>query len=410
MRLRLLVLLVVFALGCKDPYTPKVPASNRSYLVVDGFINAGPGTLTQIRLTRTTQVNDTGSVAAVHGARITISQAGQQYNLTESGDSGYYQVTTTLDGSDCKLSIQTVDGKQFESDPIPVLHAPAIDTITHAIKDQGMQIYLDASDPTNTVQYYRWDYDETWEYHSPYRSRIKYDWSKRMLTLRTSTDADSLNNCYQSESSHDILVYSTQALSESKVSKYSIAFVPPKSQKLSDLYSINVRQYALNNAAYNYYIALQKTSKDLGDVFGPLPSQLKSNMHPVGDNSGVVIGYMTASTVTEKRAFIDNYDLTSWGYTFDYLMYPSNLMDFSGLDQALDAESIYYLQVNSPCPADPTTQSPPPCDRPHKACCRRAFPVNSPSEKVLQYAYDTICIDCIFWGKGGRKKPDFWPR
>lgn len=409
MRFRLFGFALLLALGCKDPYTPKVISGNRNYLVVDGFINAGANTTTRIRLTRTTNVNDTASVAAEHGANISITQGNSSYILTETGDSGYYETSAMqlATSANCQLHIQTTDQEQYESDDIPVLTAPLIDSVYYAPKDGGMQIFLNGHDPSNTVQYYRWDYTETWAYHPPYTSSVLFDWSKRMLSMRSQGNIDSLHNCYESDQSTDILVYSAQALSQSQVSTFPIAYIPPASIKLSDTYAIDVRQYALNNAAYNYFVTLKKVTEDLGDVFGPLPSQLKGNIHAVKNPDAVVIGYMTASTVREKMIFIYNYNLT-WGYSFDTRKYPTQLVGAAGLDVPLDDDTKYFLLTSSPCPDNP----PPvvPCSAPHGACCSRAIPINFfQQQQTLQYCYDTICIDCIFWGKGGRKKPDFWP-
>lgn len=408
MRFRLFGLALIFVLGCKDPYTPKVISGNRNYLVVDGFINADANTTTRIRLTRTTNVNDTAAVAAEHGASVSVSQDGNSYALTETGDSGYYETSAIqLVTGNCQLHIQTADQQEYQSDDIPVLTTPPIDTVYYARKaDDGVQIYLDTHDHSNTIKNFRWDYDETWEYHPPYQSSILYDWSKRILSMRSKTNRDSLYNCYETGYSSDILIYSTQALSESQVSLYPIAYIPSGSIKLSDTYTIHIKEYAISDAAYDYFNTLKKTTQDIGNVFGPMPTQLKGNIHAVNNPNAVVIGYMTASTVTDKRLFIYHDNLTSWKYSFDYdTKYLSNYMSFPGYDTPLDEKMIYFMTNNSPCPEFPP---PPPCSDLYNACCPRAIPVlNGP--KGLQYCYDTICVDCIFWGKGGRRKPDYWP-
>ncbi|PUZ21605.1 protein of unknown function [Chitinophaga costaii] len=404
--LALLILSIVYS--CKDPYLPHVIATNKNYLVVEGVINATPGALTRIRLTRTTNVGDTAMVAAEQQANVTVEQDGTVYPLTES-DSGYYEISSLhLTGTTCRLNITTQKNEQYQSDDIPVKSTPLIDSITYAPKDGGVALFVTSHDDMANTRYYRWEFDETWEYHSPYQSTITYDWSKRMLQYKTLAAQDSLYRCFQSQTSTSIEVSSSETLDKDVIYKYPIAFIPAASVRLSVLYSLHIRQYALPKAAYNYFLNLKKTSQNPGDVFGPLPGELKGNIHSLTRKEEVVIGYVTASSITEQRIFLYNdptfYD---WKYSFDYARYAQNAITIEGIDVTLSDQSKYYLENNSPCPLDPAA---PPCTSTFGACCTHAIPLHLSGPQLLGYVYDTTCIDCIFWGKGGRKKPDYWPR
>ncbi len=404
------MLLLLLAFSCKDPYLPNVIAGNRNYLVVEGVINVTPGAITRIRLTRTTNVGDTAPVAAEKNAVVTVEQDGTIYRLTEA-DSGYYQTSSLhLAGTSCRLNIQTQKNEQYQSDDIPVKITPPIDTITFAPKDGGVQLYVTSHDALANTRYYRWEYEETWEYHPPYESSVIYDWFKKTLQYRTPAEHDSLYRCYESQSSNTIEVASSETLDKDIIYNYPIAYIPPASVKLSVLYCLNVRQYALSKAAYNYFLNLKKSTQNPGDVFGPLPGELKGNIHSLTHKDEVVIGYVTASSITELRGFVSrDRNFPGWKYAFDYSKFLQNAIKVEGVDTVLSEQSIYYLEKRSPCPLLPDAS---PCPSLYGACCSHAIPVQITGDalRTLSYAYDTTCIDCIFWGKGGRKKPDYWPR
>jgi hypothetical protein len=51
---------------------------------------------------------------------------------------------------------------------------------------------------------------------------------------------------------------------------------------------------------------VKQSSQQTGDIFDPQPSQVKGNIHCTNNPEEPVIGFITASSVTEKRIFINN--------------------------------------------------------------------------------------------------------
>ena len=79
-------------------------------------------------------------------------------------------------------------------------------------------------------------------------------------------------------------------------------------------YSVNVKQYALTQAAYQYWDIIRKSTQQTGTIFDPQPSQVLGNIHCTSNPSEPVIGYISVSYVTEKRIFIDTHQLIDWQY------------------------------------------------------------------------------------------------
>ena len=51
---------------------------------------------------------------------------------------------------------------------------------------------------------------------------------------------------------------------------------------------------------------MDKISKPNGDLFTPIPSSMRGNLHKVGDPAAQVLGFISASTATYTSYFIDN--------------------------------------------------------------------------------------------------------
>jgi hypothetical protein len=88
-----------------------------------------------------------------------------------------------------------------------------------------------------------------------------------------------------------------------------IHFIGNGDERLAVRYSILVRQYALDKEGYEFYELMKKNTESLGTIFDAQPSQIKGNISSVADPTEPVIGYITASTVEEKRFFIERAQL-----------------------------------------------------------------------------------------------------
>jgi hypothetical protein len=66
--------------------------------------------------------------------------------------------------------------------------------------------------------------------------------------------------------------------------------------------------------AFRYLQLIQKNTQQLGTLFDAQPSQLKGNIQSASDPNEPVIGFISASTITEKRISIWNSQLTDWNY------------------------------------------------------------------------------------------------
>ena len=293
-------------LGCKKPYDPPNISQANSFLVVEGVINGSPASATTISLSRLRNLADTNYNQPEFNAKIMIEEEqGSMFELQEKGNGDYSSYDLTLNPSKrYRLLVNTADGKKYVSDFTPILQTPPIDTLTWE-QNSDVTLYVSTHDPLNQTHYYRWDYVETWEYHSFYKSEIKY------FPDTVVYDNNFTNICWQTGHSTDISLGNSTALSSDVISHARIGTIPHNSQKCSERYSALVRQYALSQEAYQYWLVLQTLSEQAGTFFDVQPSQLRGNIHSLSGDEPV-IGYISASTIPEKRMFIDHHSLTDW--------------------------------------------------------------------------------------------------
>lgn len=363
---------MICMLACRKPYDPPAVASTNGYLVVEGIINPGADS-TIIRLSQTVNISSKLSVDPMLGAIVNVvSDQNATWPLKEVGNGSYVSPGLNLDvAHKYGLTIKTANGKQYQSDMEQVVITPPIDSIGYKITtapDTGVQVYINAHDPGNTIKYYRWDYSENWEFHSRFVSYYISNGS----TLVPRGSEDEVSSCFSSDVSSDIVLGSTAKLSQAILYQSLLAFISSKSEKLETRYRIAVRQYALTNGAYNFWTNLKKNTEELGSIFDAQPSQTPGNIHCTTNPAEAVVGYVGVCTVATKAQEIDESHLHAWVATYPYSCTNDtakggklqDLIDNPDIYLATDFDrrSGYYLYTTREC-ADCTirgSRTPPP--------------------------------------------------
>jgi uncharacterized protein DUF4249 len=316
-------IIIITVQDCRQPYFPSVAKSNLNYLVVDGIILNGADTTT-ITLSRTQNLTDSNYVlSAETGAQVSVvGENAETFPLIEIGNGKYIASQLNLNNNErYQLKITTTNGNMYLSDSIPVKQTPPIDSVSWKYDTTFMHFFVTTHDPSNNTRYYRWDYAETWQYQSTYFSQLIF----QNGTLRKRTPAEQVYNCWTTANSTDIFVGTSDKLSQDLVyeeplindslylNTYPInhqLFLPGLSQKFTIEYSLLVNQYAITEAAYTFWQNLKLNTEGLGGLFSPEPSsQVPGNIHCVTNPKEPVVGYITASTLQQKRIFVNHYDL-----------------------------------------------------------------------------------------------------
>ncbi|WP_205503329.1 DUF4249 domain-containing protein [Rufibacter psychrotolerans] len=375
-------LFYVLALGllgaCEEPYTPEVLDQENSFLVVSGYINSnGPTTIT---LSRTQSLSEEGGPVYEGNATVTVEEEnGPSFSLRETSLGRYTIASLPINPAKrYRLSIRTA-GKNYLSEYVEVKQTPAIDQVGWDVKNDGIQITVSSHDAQNDTRYYRWEYDETWEYNSFYYS--EFEWINNRVIPRP--QERNIFFCWRTVVSANINLANTVRLSQDVVSKHPLLNIPASSVKLQRRYSILVRQYAQTRESYQYWEALRKNTENIGTLFDPLPTQLTGNIRCLTAPQEPVIGFVSVTSVEQKRLFVDRTELPKdWqpyrlqGCELDSLL----LRDERGINQVEQGFSSGLIPVTT---------------------------LDENGSVIGYLGTSPACGDCRTQG-GTTTKPDFW--
>ncbi|CAG5007390.1 hypothetical protein DYBT9275_04035 [Dyadobacter sp. CECT 9275] len=287
--------------GCIDPFSPPEVNSDEGYLVVDGFLNAGQDT-SRIELRHSQNVNANTAPAFEAGAKVSVqSEAGESFNFTEQGKGLYILPPVRIDlTTKYRLSVVLKGGQEYLSEYVKVSTTPPIDSISTKLDEprNGMVFMVSTHDPTNNTRFYRWKFEETYEYTASKYSTIMVQGDQII------NRPDNIYTCWRSSSSTNIMLGSTIKLSKDEIKDLPLSLVDIATNKLFIKYSLLVKQYGLTREAFEYWTNLSKTTQGTGSLFDPLPSQVTGNIRNKANARELVFGYFSASVETQKRIFV----------------------------------------------------------------------------------------------------------
>lgn len=296
--------------SCKKAYEPNIVNDDLRLLVVEGVLNSGNDS-TFINISRTVKLDQGTGINPEKNAQVSVeSESGTTYQLEEKNDGEYVAGALPIDPTaKYRLQIKTADGKTYLSTYEEVKVNPEIDNISYDKKSDGLRININTHDASNNARYYRWHYEETWEFNTSFKSFYK---SNGDTVLGRDMVNDDIYHCWSDDKSRAILLGSSAKLSQDIIKDAQLTSIPAESEKIGVKYSILVKQYALTKNAFEFWQNLKKNTEQLGTIFDPQPSQIKGNITSESDPNEVVIGYFSICNVTQKRSFIDKSQLMSY--------------------------------------------------------------------------------------------------
>ncbi|WP_316738073.1 DUF4249 domain-containing protein [Pedobacter aquatilis] len=310
-----IVFILLVLLCCKKAFNPNVTATNYNYLVVEGIINTGADS-TFIRLSRTVLLDSKTTLKVESGATVTVeSDASQVYRLVEKPLGTYAAAPLNLDNTR-KYRVRIVTkGSTYLSDFVESKVSPQIDSLNYKVAETGLQIYANTHDASNKTRYYRWEYNETWQFNAKYFSAFKAD-GKGIVSRDMNTE--NIFSCWGNSISSSIVLGSSLKLVNDVIFQNPVTLVPSDSEKIGIKYSILVKQYALTKDAFEFWELLKKNTENLGSIFDAQPSQLTGNIRNISNAAEPVIGYISAGTVTQKRIYVTKDRLPNWRLTYPF--------------------------------------------------------------------------------------------
>ena len=329
---------LILAISCIEPIQLESIGTN-PVLVIDASLTDEMKAHV-VTLSYTTSIESTGS-SPVQGATIWIEDQDEQQIFFQQTNSGTYETSPDFEpeyGNTYTLYVNLSNGDSYVSDPETLLPEASLDSIygryvtlpstVDATVSSGIQIFVDAHDPMGNISWFRYEWENTFEIITPFRSTAIYNLLERRFEMRI----EEVHHCYGTERATSTILGTTQGLTELRISELPIRFLHEDSVYLRTKYSINVKQYSINSNAYQYYKRLKENNEGSGTFFDMQKGVVLGNVHAVSSTNEVVLGYFEVASVDEERVFFTSDDFSNQDFEtpdYPYCHYFERGQDFS---------------------------------------------------------------------------------
>jgi hypothetical protein len=300
------VLLVVIVSACIEPYQPPVSDKDLDIMVIDGFLDMTAQSA-GVELALASPLASRAATVKIDDALVEVlDDKGQRYRLKSAAGGKYFSDMPLNTDTHYSLFIRRADGREYASDQITLRKTPQIDSITWKFDGHNILFYVYCHDESNAAKYFRWDFNETYEFSASFESRWKMVSGQPVIRDRS----EYVDICYRTDTATVINIGTTKQLSGSVVFGLDLYTLPGESVKVSRRYSMDLRQSVISPAEYSYWKEVKKQNEIVGGLFDPQPSQIFGNVRRV-DARETVIGYFSGGEVARKRVLFDFYSLSS---------------------------------------------------------------------------------------------------
>lgn len=309
-KLIFLLLASLFVQSCTETY-PLLTNTYEEAIVVEATLTNELKNQ-EIKITKTSRFEDT-KIQIEKGAIVTVKDDQKnEYIFEESGD--IYKskdVFQILPSTKYTLEIKTTDGKTYQSSPETLTTISPIQSIVPTLATNkenvtGIQINVNSYDANRTSKYYRYEYEESYKIVSPKWNPYKVVTTgpESVAVIPNSSDT---RICYSTKNSTDIILVNTNDLTEDRVN-LPIRFIEEDNYIIGHRYSILVKQYVENLAAYTFHKTMRDIASSASILSPKQPGVITGNIRCISDSNTKIIGYFDVASVSEQRIFFNYSD------------------------------------------------------------------------------------------------------
>ena len=373
-----LIAVLSAAVSCVYPFDPELGHSDRR-LVVEGDILIG--STSTITLSYMAFLDEKNAENVPQSTVEVQSEDGVRYVAKYTSDQKYLvDLTEAPNDVRYRMYVKLNSGAEYVSSwEYPRLPA-TVDNITFEYDGYNVKFNLSLHSDDGE-QYFRWNFDEVWEYESTYTSYCQYipvsqgGEDPTGSVLQGKQDIG-LHYCWRQNTSSALMLTTTRELESNTVTEKNFYTVVGQSERMSILYSMTVNVETLSEDSFNYWQQMSKNSENVGDLFAPIPSEMRGNIRSLSDSTELVLGYINVSAVSTKRIYIDN-AVTKF-YQKSYFISEED----KAVCPSQDEWPIYYFS-------------------------KKYLPVYNDPPSAIFWA-PARCVDCTLAG-GNKNKPADWP-
>lgn len=296
--------------ACIYRFDPDV-SKDSGRIVIEGDILIGDTTV--VRVSRLQPLKAVSSEASpAYTAWVESSDGSSIYPYRTSKDTSFIDTTTPSATASYRLCVLTAEGVKYASSWQKVQPAPTIKKVSWAPTGNDLVLKVDMTAAAGSGCY-RWDYEETWQYHAQFRPQFE-------LNYETGMYIDHMNEpywwqyywCWKTRPSYEAGLAITKTLQGKALKDHAFLRIPLDDIRLQRMYRIKLKARAISEECYNYLHTLDETSDNAGSLTSPNPSELVGNIFNVDDPTDYAIGYIEAASIAEKTYHVNNTYYRGW--------------------------------------------------------------------------------------------------
>lgn len=318
----LLFIILAASNGCTEPYA--LQSNNyQDYLVVEATLTNGLKKQ-EVKLTRTYRLEEREPTAEQNANIKVFGDDGSVFQFNEENEK-YVSVDEfePLPNVSYRLEIETSNGKRYISTEQILPSVSNLESVvairkTNDLGTEGVEIQANSFDPTNSSNFYRFTFEETYKVIVPY-------WSANNIRILEDNTIEfylrdgETRTCYSNDNSKKIILENTSNLQEDRISNFPVQFIPQTDYKVANRYSIIVNQYIHNSASFEFYKNLKNLSDEGSNLSQVQPGLIPSNITCVQQPSEIVVGLFDVASISSERIFFNYEDIFPDSYPPGFL-------------------------------------------------------------------------------------------
>jgi len=298
--------MLVTMVSCRDPFEPELSTFSTEVLVVEGFIELEGESIVRLSKTSPLQSEITGNL--VSSAFISLSDGeDNRWDFVELEEGIYSLEGSFSENSTYFLHIQLSNGHTYRSEPLIPVITPEIEVLDYIRDEDGVEIFV-STRGTEAAQYFLWTFEEHWIFQPGVVSQLIYENG----TVRRRSEQERIDRCWDSNINPSIVLQNAARFEDNRILQRELVRIPNLSEKLTQRYSIEVKQMAIDQSAFDFWDILRRNSEDVGGIFSPLPSLITGNIQSLSEEVPQAIGHISMGKTSTKRIYIDLDDVFPW--------------------------------------------------------------------------------------------------
>jgi hypothetical protein len=346
--------------SCKEPYDQDIE-TNLKVLVVEGLITDSVG-INYVKLSTAVPYDSSSSNSSQRNATVYITDKANTIYYFDEKNAGIYMPRNAnfkgIPGNTYILHVTTKDGYTYISTPQTILPTilPTKFYYEFIKKDE---IFYDAFGSAEKVTRDYYSLKFNFKSNDNVAPRFRFNTSQciqymisKQLNMDTFIDfycwyvITSSNNLNFTSEKYPVILLEVNNYPVEEFYKNSKIRVPDMDVKTlsyaDTLIETNIRnrilrikQYRINDDAYQYYKGIANQSADEGKIFDPVATQLYGNMKCTTDSSKLILGFFETSSVT-------TYSFSIGGSSYSTKRMP-NLFPQNSEGFTIDSAPVFWI-------------------------------------------------------------------